>query len=74
MELVSSGDEFQPFFFFFLNNMHELSIFQWNSFLEEMSSSQINFFKKQCARSRQIQNILKKFVELISTRDEFQLC
>jgi hypothetical protein len=66
--------ELVPAFFFFFNNMHELSIFQWNSSLEEISSSPINFFLKQYARSRQIQNILKNFVELISTRDEFQLC
>jgi hypothetical protein len=47
--------------------LFSLTIFQWNSSLEETSSSQINFFfLKQYTPSRQIQNILKNFVELVS--------
>jgi hypothetical protein len=42
MELVSSRDEFQPIFFFFLNNVS--FHFQWNSSLAETSSSQHKFF------------------------------
>jgi hypothetical protein len=58
MELISSRDEFQPIFFFFVP-------FQWNSSLLETSSSQIIFFFiTTCAFAPEVGEF-KNFVELV---------